>query len=73
MIVLTVNGERRELRRTVKLIGFLRTNKVNPRLVAVAINGEVLHRHRWPQVTLNDGDAVEIVRMVGGGSDGTIT
>ena len=67
MIALTVNGERRELRRPMKLRGFLRANKINPRMVAVAINGTVLHRHEWPQVVLKGGDVVEIVRMVGGG------
>lgn len=67
MIALTVNGERQELKRSMKLTGFLRANKINPRMVAVAINGTVLYRHEWPQVTLKDGDVVEIVRMVGGG------
>jgi len=33
----------------------------------VAHNGAVLQRQRWPEVVLQDGDVLEIVRMAGGG------
>ncbi len=67
MIALTVNGERREVDQPLKLECFLKANDINPRLVAIAVNGTVLYREEWPDVTLNDGDTVEIVRIVGGG------
>lgn len=35
--------------------------------VAVALNGEVVHRNRWPETPLAPGDRVEIVQAVGGG------
>lgn len=35
--------------------------------VAVAVNGEVVARSRWNQVTLSEEDRVEILRAVGGG------
>lgn len=40
---------------------------VSPRLVAVAVNGEVVRRDDWSVALVRDGDAVEIVRAVGGG------
>jgi thiamine biosynthesis protein ThiS len=67
MIVLTVNGERREVDEPMKLERFLEANDINPRLVAVAVNGTVLYHEEWPDVTLKGGDTVEIVRIVGGG------
>ena len=67
MITLTVNGEKRELAEPTKLTAFLETLGVNPRYVAVAHNGTVLERQRWSEVVLQDGDALEIVRMAGGG------
>lgn len=67
MITLTVNGEKRELEGPAKLTAFLETLGVNPRYVAVAHNGTVLERQRWSEVVLQDGDMLEIVRMVGGG------
>jgi thiazole synthase len=36
--------------------------------VAVAINGEVVPRRRWPSVTLADGDRIDLVKVVAGGA-----
>ena len=68
MIALTVNGERRELDGPVALTAFLESLGVDPRYVAVARNGDVLPREEWPETTLQDGDVLEVVRMVGGGA-----
>ncbi len=35
--------------------------------LAVALNGEVLPRHRWGDTGIDDGDRIEILRAVGGG------
>ena len=68
MITLTVNGKQRELEEPIKLATFLGSLGVDPRYVAVARNGDVLPREEWPQTTLQDGDVLEVVRMVGGGA-----
>jgi len=68
MIALTVNGERREVDGPILLIAFLESLGVDPRYVAVARNGDVVPREEWPQTTLQDGDVLEVVRMVGGGA-----
>jgi len=67
VITLTVNGEKRELEGPVKLTAFLETLDIDLRHVAVAHNGTVLQRQKWSEVVLQDGDVLEIVRMVGGG------
>jgi len=67
VIILTVNGEKRELEEPTRLTAFLETLGINPRYVAVAHNGAVLQRQRWSEVVLQDGDVLEIVRMAGGG------
>ena len=67
MISLTVNGEKREIDGPTKLTAFLEMLDIDPRYVAVAHNGAVLQRQRWPEVVLQDGDVLEIVRMAGGG------
>jgi thiamine biosynthesis protein ThiS len=68
MIALTVNGERRELEGPIGLIAFLKSLAIDPRYVAVARNGDVVPREEWPKTTLQDGDVLEVVRMVGGGA-----
>jgi sulfur carrier protein len=35
--------------------------------IAVAVNGEVVPRHRWPATPLGDGDTIEILTAVQGG------
>ena len=70
MIALTVNGKSREVEgnREIALPALLAAFEVNPRLVAVAINGDVIPKTDYVSVTVRDGDAIEIVRMVGGGA-----
>src|SRR5215208_4796307 len=36
--------------------------------VALAVNGEVVPRRRWPSLRLIDGDRVELVKVVAGGA-----
>ena len=67
MITLSVNGERRRLPAETDLVSFLEELEVDVRLVAVAHNGDVIPRKDYASVRLREGDALEIVRMVGGG------
>jgi sulfur carrier protein len=68
MISLRINGKRVELERPTALLAYLEQLGVNPRAVAVEHNGEIIERAAYESVTLREGDQVEIVRMVGGGS-----
>lgn len=36
--------------------------------VAVELNREIIHKDRWQQARLKDGDQLEIVHFVGGGN-----
>jgi thiamine biosynthesis protein ThiS len=68
----TVNGKPRETdagaQREMPLLDFLAAHDVNPKLVAVAINGDVILKSTFGDAVVREGDAVEIVRMVGGGA-----
>lgn len=66
-IELTVNGKKRRLDGETDLPSFLKSLDVDPRLIAVAHNGEVIPRDQYDGVRLRHGDKLEIVRMVGGG------
>lgn len=67
MIALQINGKRVELRQATSLLDYLRELGVDPRAIAVEVNGAILQRESYATCTLQDGDQVEIVRMVGGG------
>ena len=67
MITLQVNGKQVELEGPTPLLDYLHQLGVNPRTVAVEHNGTIIERAAFEAVTLDGGDNVEIVRMVGGG------
>jgi sulfur carrier protein len=69
MIALQVNGRRVELDGPIPLLSYLEQLGVNPRAVAVEHNGAIIERASYADARLDDGDVVEIVRMVGGGLD----
>ena len=67
MIRLTINGEEQEFPDATPLSEYVSSLGVSPKMIAVAYNGEVLRRDEWAEVTLSDGDSLEVVRAVGGG------
>ena len=62
-----INGDDRELPDSTNLYGYLTSLGVDLSFIAVAVNGEVVPRDQLIDVTLFNGDRVEIVRAVGGG------
>ena len=67
MIALRINGRAVELPGPTPLLDYVHELGVDPRGIAVEVNGEILQRDDYPGCTLVEGDVVEIVRMVGGG------
>jgi sulfur carrier protein len=71
---LTVNGKPRDVDASahggdsMPLLAMLAAFEVNPKLVAVAINGDVISKSDFSAATVREGDAIEVVRMVGGGA-----
>ncbi len=68
MITLVVNGKSVELDGETRLLSYIERLGVNPQAIAVEHNGTILERTAYAAAMLRDGDTVEIVRMVGGGS-----
>jgi thiazole synthase len=54
---------------SLSLTTLLDSRGIPARAVAVAINGEVVPRSTWPTVQLADGDRLDLVKIVAGGSD----
>jgi sulfur carrier protein len=66
-ISLYVNGESQNCTAHTHLPQLLEQLGMNPRLVAVEYNGEILHRQFWNETEVQEGDRLEIVTIVGGG------
>jgi sulfur carrier protein len=66
-IELQVNGEIQICSPQTTLPQLLVQLGLNPRLLAVEYNGEILHRQFWDQTEIKRNDRLEIVTIVGGG------
>jgi thiamine biosynthesis protein ThiS len=64
---LTLNGQMRDLENGITLSGLLASMQLTEKLVLVELNGHAVERANFPATQLGEGDALEIVRMVGGG------
>ena len=63
-----VNGQPRALRAGQTLADLLRAHDLDPRLVVVERNREILRdRDAFASLALADGDEIELVHFVGGG------
>ncbi len=65
--LVTVNGDRQSCSAQTNLPEFLDQLGLNPRLIAIEYNGEILHRQYWQNTQIQNGDRLEIVTIVGGG------
>lgn len=68
-MIVTVNGEARELAGGATVASVLELLDVSPgaRGVAVAVDGEVVTRSRWSETRLRDGARIEVVAAIQGG------
>jgi thiamine-phosphate pyrophosphorylase len=64
----TANGRPYEVDPRTSLSAFIRARDLDPLLVIVERNGEPVERSRYDGTTLEDGDRLELVRPVAGGS-----
>ena len=62
-----LNGEDREVPAGITVRGLLESLALEPRLVVVERNREILSRQRYDEVQLREGDTLELVHFVGGG------
>lgn len=63
-----INGESREVRDQLTLSDLLSELSLTPARIAIELNGEVVRRTDWVKTFLAEGDRLEVVHFVGGGS-----
>ncbi len=66
-VTIQVNGEPHTCPTAQHLPDLLIQLNLNPRLIAIEYNGEILHRQFWDATPVKEGDRLEIVTIVGGG------
>ena len=62
-----INGEPKQITAGVTLLELLNELELDPRAVVVEHNRKIVRRVGLSDVTVHDGDAIELVHFVGGG------
>ena len=68
---LKINGESKTIENSneeIKLEGLLENLGYKTQLIVVELNGEIIDPKLWVSKVINNGDCLEIVTIVGGGS-----
>ena len=66
-IQVQVNGEPRDVPGGLSVQGLLEHLSLQPRMIVVEHNGDILRRERYPDTAVAPGDSLELVHFVGGG------
>ena len=62
-----LNGDSYEINNGTNLNELLNKLKIQKNKVAIEVNGEIVEKSKYPNLILNKGDKVEIVKFIGGG------
>ena len=66
-MTIIINGETKEFSSGVTLLEVLRDLSLEGKVMAAAINMEIVKQDAWAQRKLSDGDKLELLDFVGGG------
>ncbi len=64
---LIINGQAREFKDNVTLQSVLNELSLDGKVMAAAVNMEIVKQDAWTTYTLSDGDKLELLDFVGGG------
>lgn len=69
MAKITVNGEAQEVQLPLNLTELIKQNDVQqPDMVSVQVNDDFVDRTEWDALQINEGDNVDFLYFMGGGS-----
>lgn len=67
MMTVIVNGNEKTVEAGMTLLGLLKELGLEGKVMAAAINMEIVKQDQWAQHKLVDGDKLELLDFVGGG------
>lgn len=62
-----INGEEKEFATEVTLLEVLKELSLEGKVMAAAVNMDIVKQDSWTSYKLSDGDALELLDFVGGG------
>jgi thiamine biosynthesis protein ThiS len=65
---ITLNGEKQKVLDNITVLGLLEHLKIQHQRVAIELNSEIVGKDRYGAITMKDGDVLEVVSFMAGGS-----
>ncbi|AXX88172.1 sulfur carrier protein ThiS [Malaciobacter marinus] len=66
-MTIIINGETKEFNEDITLIEIIKSLQVEDKVMAAAVNMEIVKKDQWNSYTLNNEDKLELLQFVGGG------
>ncbi|MCI5605515.1 MAG: sulfur carrier protein ThiS [Clostridia bacterium] len=66
--MITLNGEKIQIKENTSLTELLNEKEFRIALIAVEYNGKIPPKNEFDSIILKDGDIIEVVSFMGGGS-----
>lgn len=66
-MTISLNGDPVDARGAKTVRELVERFELPPQTVLIEHNGIALHRYEWPERALNEGDRIELLRVVAGG------
>ena len=64
---LVINGESKQFEDNISLLEVLTEINLDGKVMAAAVNMQIVKQDKWATYKLNDGDKLELLDFVGGG------
>jgi thiamine biosynthesis protein ThiS len=68
-MIITLNGEKRDLPEGTTVLGLLEKLQIQSQRVAVELNEHIVKKDKYPETTLQPGDSLEVVSFMQGGAE----
>jgi sulfur carrier protein len=66
-MIVIINGEQREFNTNATIAEVLKELSLEGKVMAAAVNMDIVKQDKWNNHILNDGDKLELLDFVGGG------
>jgi len=67
MLNIVVNGKNLEIKKSATIINLLKNLKIEDKVMAVAVNMEIVKKNNWESYIIKENDKIELLQFVGGG------
>jgi sulfur carrier protein len=66
-MTIIINGEKKEFEESISLKGIITNLQVEDKVMAAAVNMEIVKKNEWNTYIVKDNDKLELLQFVGGG------